>query len=249
MLYKDVIKHYVEQGDDEEIADEAPVADLFNIEFGENGTATDVSEQQIPVTVGTTVPETYYNDTYKRWVAKFPGDDTHCYFGVPYEENEKIIEAMYTDFTLETLCVINNDNLSSLPAVLSSQQTGGVGIEPGEVIQGWGYFSGSYATAYAYDYPVVKNTYYHITLVVQTLDVETPVMSIYVDGKFAGKTQLAGQMTLPQGNAKYFCIGGDASQAGDFAEYLLKGEVALARMYSHALTGPQIKRLFVDLKK
>lgn len=249
VLYKDVIKHYVEQGDDEEIADEAPVADLFNIEFGENGTATDVSEQQIPVTVGTTVPETYYNDTYKRWVAKFPGDDNHCYFGVPYEENEKIIEAMYTDFTLETLCVINNDNLSSLPAVLSSQQTGGVGIEPGEVIQGWGYFSGSYASAYAYDYPVVKNTYYHITLVVQTLDVETPVMSIYVDGKFAGKTQLAGQMTLPQDNAKYFCIGGDASPAGNAAEYLLNGEVALARMYSHALTGPQIKRLFVDLKK
>ena len=96
---------------------------------------------------------------------------------------------------------------------------------------------------------MVKNTYYHITLVVQTLDVETPVMSIYVDGKFAGKTQLAGQMTLPQDNAKYFCIGGDASPAGNAAEYLLKGEVALARMYSHALTGPQIKRLFVDLKK
>ena len=249
VLYKDVIKNLTEQTEDEGIAEVAPVADLFNIEFGENGTATDVSEQQIPVTVGTSVPETYYNDTYKRWVAKFPGDDNKCYFGVPYEENEKIIEAMYTDFTLEALCVVNNDNLSSLPAVVSSQQNGGVGIEPGEVIQGWGYFSGSYATAYAYDYPVVKDTYYHITLVVQTLDVETPIMSIYVDGKFAGKTQLAGQMTLPQGNAKYFCIGGDASYAGDYAEFLLKGEVALTRMYSRALTGPEIKRLFVDLKK
>ena len=124
-----------------------------------------------------------------------------------------------------------------------------MGIEPGEVIQGWGYFSGSYATAYAYDYLVQKNTFYHITLVVQTLDVETPVMSIYVDGKFAGKTQLAGQMTLPTGNAKYFCIGGDASAAGDYAEFLLNGEVAMARMYGRALTGPEIKRLFVDLKK
>ncbi len=249
VLYKDVIKNLVEQGESGEIAEEAPVADLFNIEFGENGTAADVSEQQIPVTVGQTTPETYYNDTYKRWAAKFPGDDNQCYFGVPYENNDRILESMLTDFTLETLCVVNNDNLSALPAVLSSQQTGGVGIEPGEVIQGWGYFSGSYATAYAYDYPVQKNTYYHIALVVQTLDVENPVMSIYVDGKFAGKTQLAGQMTLPTGNAKYFCIGGDASPAGTYAEFLLNGEVAVARMYSRALTGPEIKRLFVDLKK
>ncbi len=249
VLYKDVVKDYQPQAEDSTIAETAPVADLFNIEFGENGTATDVSEQALAVRVGNTAPETYYNETYKRWAAKFPGNDKNCYFAVPYENNDKILDAMQADFTLEALCMVNNENLSSLPAVLSSQQNGGVGIEPGEVVQGWGYFSGSYATAYAYDYPVKKDTYYHIALVVQTVDVEAPIMSIYVDGKFGGKTQLAGALTLPQGNAKYFCIGGDASYAGDVAEYLLKGEVVLARMYGRALTLPEIKRLFVDLKK
>ena len=60
---------------------------------------------------------------------------------------------------------------------------------------------------------------------------------------------LGGVMTLPQGNATYFCIGGDAAYSGDAAEYLLNGEVGLARMYSSALTAPQVKRLYVDLKK
>lgn len=248
VLYKDVVKDYQSQTEDSTIAETAPVADLFNIEFGENGTATDVSEQSIAVRVGNTAPETYYNETYKRWAAKFPGNDNKCYFAVPYENNAKILDAMQADFTLEALCMVNNENLSSLPAVLSSQQNGGVGIEPGEVVQGWGFFSGSYATAYAYDFPVKKDTYYHIALVVQTVDVDAPVMSIYVDGKFGGKTQLAGAISLPQGNAKYFCIGGDASYSGDVAEYLLKGEVVLARMYGRALTLPEIKRLFVDLK-
>ena len=249
VMYKDIIKNATAHEDDGTIAEKAPVADLFNIEFGENGTATDVSEQSIPVKVGKTVPETYYNETYKRWAAKFPGNDQYCYFGVPYNNNDIIKDAMTSDFTLEALCVVNNDNLAGLPAVLSSQGTGGVGIEPGEVIQGWGYFSGSYATVFAYDYPVQKNTYYHIVLVVQTVDVDNPTMSIYVDGKFAGKTQLAGALSLPQqpGN-QYFCIGGDASN-GDAAEYLLNGEVAVARMYSRALTLPEIKRLFVNLKK
>ncbi len=249
VLYQDVIKGNKSQAEDTTIAEVAPVADLFNVEFGENGTATDVSEQQIPVMVGTTTPETYYNETYKRWAAKFPGDDGNCFFGVPYADNERILEAMQADFTLEALCMINNENLLSLPAVLSSQQQGGVGIEPGNVIQGWGYFSGSYATAYAYDYPVKKNTYYHVVLVVQTVDVDAPVMSIYVDGNFGGKVQLAGALTLPQGDAKFFCIGGDASYDGDHAEFLLNGEVALARMYGHALSLPEIKRLYVDLKK
>lgn len=249
LLYKDAVKNYEVQAEDTTIAAEAPVADLFNIEFGENGTATDISEQQIAVNVGNTTPETYYNETYKRWVAMFPGNDSQCYFGVPYASNSTITDAMQGDLTLEALCMVNNDNLSSLPAVLSSQQSGGVGIEPGDVIQGWGYFSGSYATAYANDWPVQKNTWYHIVLVVQTLEVETPIMSIYVNGTFAGKTQLAGQMTLPQGSARYFCIGGDATYNGGSAEYLLNGEVAVARMYGHALTLPEIKRLYVDLTK
>ena len=88
-----------------------------------------------------------------------------------------------------------------------------------------------------------------MVLTVQTVDVETPTMSLYVNGAFAGKAQLGGVLTLPQGNATYFCIGGDAAYSGDAAEYLLNGEVGLARMYSSALTAPQVKRLYVDLKK
>ncbi len=249
LLYQDAIKGYEKAEEDTSIAEVAPVADLFDIVFGENGTATDVSEQNIDVTVGPTTPTTYFNETYNRWVAQFPGDNTQCYFGVPYSENQTILDALVGDFTLESTFMVNNDNLSSLPAVVSSQQNGGVGIEPGNEIQAWGYFSGRYATAYAYDYPVQKNTYYHVAVVVQTIDVETPTMSLYVNGNLASRVQLAGQMGLPQGNARYFCIGGDASYGGNSAEYLLNGEVVTARLYSRAITGPEVKRLYVDMTK
>ena len=250
VLYKDVIKNYQKQEADTSIAAVAPVADLFDVSFGENGAVSDASAQAIAITTGQTVPTTYYNDEWKRWFAKFPGDDGQCYYGIPYTNNDAIKAALLSDFSIEALCVVNNDNLdSTLPAVLSSQQQGGIGIEPGSVMEGWGYYSGSYATAYGYDYPVQKNTVYHVVLTVQTVDVETPTMSLYVNGAFAGKAQLGGVMTLPQGNATYFCIGGDAAYSGDAAEYLLNGEVGLARMYSSALTAPQVKRLYVDLKK
>lgn len=251
VLYKDVIKDFSEEKPDTTIAAEAPVADLFDVTFDENGAATDISAQAIAIETGSTVPATYYNETWKRWFAQFPGDDGNCYYGVPYASNENILNAMQGDFSLETLCVINNDGDldNSLPAVLSSQQSGGVGIEPGSVMEAWGYFSGSYATAYGYDYKVVKDSVYHVVVTVKTLDVETPVMSLYVNGNFAGKASLAGAMSLPLGNAQYFCIGGDATINGGGAEYLLKGEVGLARMYSSALTGPQVKRLYIDLKK
>lgn len=253
LLYQDAIKNYEKQDSGEvEPAEEAPVADLFDVEFGENGTAKDVSANAIEIETGSTAPETYYNETYKRWSAKFPGDDGSCYFAVPYLENTAINDALANDFTIEALCQINNEgNLdNSLPAVLSSQQQGGIGIEVGSVVEAWAHFGGSYATVYANDYSVVKDTWYHIVVTVQYNDIEVPDMKIYVNGNYAGHVPLAGPYDekSDQGTHKFF-IGGDVGPGGAWSEYLLKGEVAVAKMYGKTLSPSEVKRLYVDLTK
>lgn len=71
---------------------------------------------------------------------------------------------------------------------------------------------------------------------------------MYVDGQAAGSVSVTGLMDYPQGNAQYFCIGGDASFNADIAEFQLEGEVALVRMYSHALTLGEAKKLYNDIQ-
>ena len=252
LLYKDAIKNYTKQDSGEvEPSEEAPVADLFNVQFGENGTATDVSENAVEVEVGKTAPETYYNETYKRWSAKFPGDDDQCFFAIPYGDNLPIMDALQGDYTLEALCQVNNEgDLDQLyPAILSSQQQGGVGIEVTSVVTAYANYGGP-ITVYAPDYPVEKNKWYHIIITAEFNDIEIPDMKIYVNGNYAGHTTLAGPFDFPKFPAAYkFFIGGDTPQTGDWSEFRLNGEVAVAKMYSRAITPSEVKRLYLDLTK
>lgn len=239
-IYDDIAKS---SSEDEDPVDVAPEADLMNIVFGENGTATDISPVATEVLTGKIVPVTYYNETYQRWVAKFTGSETEEYYSVPYGKSGTIYDAMGNSFSLEALAVVNNAG-SNLPAVVSSQQNGGFGIEPGEDIQVWGHFAGQYATVYT-GIEVEKDRFYHIVAV---YDADESEMRVYVDGALAGRTAVAGYMDYPTENAQYFCIGGDACWQGSGAEYLMEGEVALVRMYSHAISLGEAKKLYNDIQ-
>ena len=190
-----------------------------------------------------TVPQTYFNDTYQRWVAKFSATDNQEYYAVPYGTSGTIHDAMSGSFSLEVLAVINNPG-SNQPCIVSSQQTGGFGIEPTDDIEVWGMFSGQYATAYTGIEPE-RDRFYHI---IGVYDYDKSELRVYVDGQAAGSVSVTGLMDYPQGNAQYFCIGGDASFNADIAEFQLEGEVALVRMYSHALTLGEAKKLYNDIQ-
>lgn len=233
-------------GEEEPPVEVAPVADLMDIEFGENGAAKDISPVATELQTGTTVPETYYNETYKRWVAKFQNTgDNQEFYAVPYPDNGDIYNAMAGDFSLEVLAVVNNPG-GNMPAIVSSQQQGGFGIEPAEDIEVWGNFRGGYATVYT-GIDVEPGRYYHIVAVV---DAGNNEVRTYVDGKFAGKIQTAGNLDYPQGAiGRYFCIGGDSRMDTFAREYPLEGEVALVRMYSHALSLGEAKKLYNDIQK
>ncbi len=231
-------------GEDDTPAEVAPVADLMDIVFGENGAVKDVSPVATEVLTGNTVPQTYFNETYQRWVAQFSATDNQEYYAVPYGNSGTVHDAMSGSFSLEVLAVINNPG-DNLPAIVSSQQTGGFGIEPGNDIQVWGCFSDRYATAYTGIEPE-HGRFYHI---IGVYDYDKSEMRVYVDGQAAGSVSVAGLMDYPDGLAQYFCIGGDASFNADIAEYQLEGEVALVRMYSHAINLSEAKKLYNDLQE
>ncbi len=241
LMYKSFADLYHAESEDSTTAAVAPVADLFDVEFGENGAVTDKSEQKIAVETGKTVPETYYNETYKRWVAKFSGNDEQEYFSVPYADNIAITSAMEADFSLEVFVMLND--ATSDQCVVSSQQLGGFGIEPEKTINVWGRYGNEYANLYS-DVTVEKGKFYHIVAVADAGEAE---MRVYINGRLAGKRSVTGMFSFPQGNAQYFCIGGDASYNGDHAEYLLNGEIVLTRMYSQALNLSQSKKLYQDI--
>lgn len=241
LMYKSFADRYSVIGEDTTTASAAPVADLFDVEFGENGAVVDKSEQGIAITTGNTTPQTYYNETYKRWVAKFSGDDTQEYYAIPYADNMPITSAMEADFTLEVFAMLNDAEKDQ--CIVSSQQLGGFGIEPDKTINVWGRYGNEYANLYS-DVTVEKGKFYHIVAVADAGESE---MRVYVNGRLAGKRGITGMFSFPQGNAKYFCIGGDASYNGDSAEYQLNGEIVLTRMYSRALKLPDAKKLYQDI--
>lgn len=239
-LYEEIENNKSEAGEVYDPTVPVPTADLADIVFGENGAATDQSPVQTVVRVGETTPETYYNETYKRWVAKFQNpSDNQEFYAIDYGTEGAIYDAMQGSFSLEVVAKLENPS-TGLPAIFSSQQGGGLGIEPGNDIQIWGDSDnptfGSIETGIFID----TNQYYHIIAV---MDAENGEMRCYVDGEAAGSTPV-GTMNIPLGDAKYFCIGGDAAMDGTYREYPMQGEVVLARIYGHALNLSEAKALY-----
>ncbi len=112
------------------------------------------------------------------------------------------------------------------------------------IITIWARYNDAYVKV-ATDETIEVGKYYHIVTVV---DGSVGEIRVYINGRLAGKREFGGVFNLPGGNAQYFCVGGDASYNGDHAEYLMKGEIGVARMYGSALTFPQIKKLYQDIQ-
>ena len=112
----------------------APVADILDVQFLPDGSAVDVSpmENQVecPANGGLT---TYWNNTYKRYVASFSnawGGTVSGYYKVDYTNNTRIQQALADGHSLEILVMGNYSgtiaNVEAKP--FSSMQSGGTGF-------------------------------------------------------------------------------------------------------------------------
>ena len=242
----------------------APVADLLDVVFKEDGTAEDVSPMHNTVErVGEGI-SVYYNETLKRYVARFDnpygGNCTGFYQTPSYEAEDNAVHTALADgHTLEVLCMADFDgaipNAEAKP--FSAMQAGGTGFlvcktnaagSGGKNVFTFlpnvttsGNSTWRWTTS---DVQPETQVFYHV---VGVWNKEEQKSYIYVNGKLSNVIDAPGDMKFASAGCNWFAIGGDPANATS-AHGSWKGDVALARAYDKALTEDEAKALWMKLQ-
>lgn len=218
-----------------------PKADLFDLKFDKDGKAADVSDNNVEVRTGSSTPTTYLNETYNRWTATFAGNNK-SFYGIDYAGDAKIKDAFTNGFTFEVLYKPNStDNMCPL----SAQESGGAGIEQasGGQLQFFCYVDGGYKTIKS-NVTTKAGKFYHVLAV---YDKAASMTRLFVNGSPAGEMKVSGSFGFPSNeDAHWIAVGGDANGSGN-SQFSLDGDVAVARMYSTAVSRDQAYLLYKDI--
>ena len=211
----------------------APVADLFDLQFNDDGTATDISERKVAVTQGSTKPTVVESSHYDMKEAVFPGS-YYSFYRIDYAQDELIKNALMNGFSIETLySPANTDDICPF----SGQESGGFGIEHDSkgTIQFYIRLGGGYKILKS-NVQVVPGKYYHV---ITSYDKAAGEVKMYVNGLFAGSLSVSGDFGFPPAGAQWIGVGGD-SHDGNYAQYPFEGPIAMARMYSKVVNRDDI---------
>jgi glycerophosphoryl diester phosphodiesterase len=237
-----------------------PVADMLDVKFNEDGTATDISPMANPIeTISGLGLTTYYSKTYQRYVARFEntwaGTPTG-YYKMDYASNQNFKNLLSNGHSMEIVVMANFPgtipNKECKP--FSSMQSGGTGIMVttigGTHQNEWCFLpniteTGSSTWRWTTSGIVPESkTYYHIIGVWNKTEGKT---EIYVDGELKNTIDAPGNFRFPSDGANWFAIGCDPTTSG--AEAAWNGDVVLARIYSTPLSSDQVSALWSDVKK
>lgn len=230
------------QGDLPDI--ECPKADLLDIVFEENGSASDVSKPgRTVVKMGSPVTEMdeevgHYvlNCEKSTWGAK---SARHLF----RESIASLKGAMSDGFSIE--CYVKptwNDSYNKKRAIpFGVQIDGGVCLaanEKGEWTMEACLGSNIILNSSA---PVEKDKWVHL---VGVFDQINGFLHIFVDGTIRASTYAIGNLTLPADNLNYIGIGGNPTN-NMFANEAFQGRVAEARLYDHPLSKAEVAALYL----
>lgn len=236
----------------------APIADMLDLVFNEDGTATDISALGLPVTNNAGGVSTYYNPTFKRYVARFNNTwagATSTYFRIDYGSNKSFIDLLKDGHTLEAVVMANYTPpiANGEAKFFSSHEAGGTGLMVCKTsgsrgneltflpnVSTTGKSSWKWATSGIVPQP---KQYYHV---VGVWDKDEKKAKIYVDGVLKNAVDAEGELVLPKANSQWFGVGCDA---GPSAQLGWNGDVVLARVYDAALTEDEVGKLWEDVKR
>ena len=225
---------------------------ILDIAYNEDGTAYDASSMKMQVqTIGT--PTTYYNEELKRNVARLDntwGQNADNFYKVDFEQNMLFRSGLENSHSLEMLLLADYED--AMPDVVakpfSAMQTGGTGFETA-LVDGARQFrfnanaSPLYISTWARcDSKVTPEAgqFYHV---VGVWDQAAGEASIYVNGELMATTELPGHVVFPTVGCNWFGIGGDPSTA-TVASNAWRGDIAIARVYSKAVTASEVQALY-----
>lgn len=242
----------------EEPTETEPVADLLDIVFNIDGTATDQSPMaNIVDTRGT--PEVTYNEAYKRNMAYFDnpygGSGTNAY-GIEYEDNSEMKEKIMTGHTMETICMVTYDG-ETVPdkeaKPFSSMEGGGTGFlitgnSRNNVMTFLPNVSTSGGSTWRWTTSGIrleKGRFYHL---IGVYDPDSQKSRIYVDGQLCNEIDAPGIFRFASSGCQWFCIGGDPGPNKSIGNSW-RGAVAMARVYGKALTDEEVKLVCQKLER
>ena len=245
------------------ITAQVPKADLLDVVFNEDGTATDISNSKMTVELFGT-PNVVESPKYGINVACFHDNglnhDCTYWYKVDYGTNVNFKDALADGHSIEVVCRLEmegeyTDNLAADEEVkpFSSLQGGGTGFLICK--QNRGLYFDSYnewtfmphvGGGYVYANSGVLPTGGEYIHLVGVWDKEKGEARIYVNGELK-YTNPTANGDFKHSSLPYFVIGGDpGGDAG--ANTSFKGDVAIARVYDDPLTGTQITSLYNAVK-
>lgn len=224
-------------------------ADLFDVMFGADDSATDISANKVTVEkVGD--PTTSWNAERGRFTTSTAtsGETTTKYYKIPYttSTSDKIHTALQTNkkYTLEALIKFNTDiPTSGQVKFLSNTQGGGAALttESGtfrfmvEDGSGWKNVGSAIKPE--------TGKFYHVVGVRNGTTI-----SIYIDGNLI-KSQTIGNGATATSNTWFSIYGDPDGASNNKCTNIHPCEIAIARMYSTALTDAQVKASFNAIRK
>ena len=179
------------------------------------------------------------NATVGKNVATFDGNDAYR-----YTDMTDWYPVMANGFTLETFIYLDEAPTSATGGyvdLISNQEVGGFGFEyetDGEV-------AFSCKAGGSYKAPAVSVSTGQWIHLVGVFDGSS--IKIYKNGSLGSSKSAGGAFDVPKYYARVLCIGGDPGYRGATTRFF-KGKIAVANLYSHALTASQISDKYNALK-
>lgn len=238
------------------IPSNAPVADLLDVVFKNDGTAIDNSEHQNEVQyVSGASSVNYFNDTYQRYTSHFNhklgGEMAGGYYKVDYTNDAAFRSALSDGHTLEVVFRMDQRPNGSEIKPFSSMQAGGTGFLITDTNKGTDITflpnvstNGKSTWKWAQSGVVPEpGRYYHV---VGVWNKETGKASVYVDGVLKNEIAAEGNLNFPTAGNTWFCVGGDPSGNGAHAGF--NGDVVVARVYDDPLKAADVAELYKLVK-
>jgi len=221
-------------------------ADLVNVVFNPDGTATDISAMQNPVEMVNEV-SVVSSSLLNQNVACFAHTHSWQSSGVGYYKipmTDAIWEQLSDGFTIETYVrpYYEGGRPSGEVNPFSMQESGGFGI----LCTSSGYWCfephiDGYKTTVS-DYEVTPGNWIHL---VGVWDGGT--VKFFVNGRLAAQQSASGTLGRPTGSNPYLVIGADYNP-NNGAQAWFQGDVAVARLYSKPMADKQVEMAFQSIQ-
>ena len=246
----------------------APVADMLDVQFGEDGSVTDVSPMNNPIEtyknnngnyVESTVP-TYYSDEYGRYVAEYHNQMGNSKLGpngvyskMDFASNEDFINKLKDGHTLETIVRVNEEVPDAESKWFSAHEAGGTGLMICKKKNGLnGEDEITFLPNVSADGTKSKwiwctsgvtpevGTFYDV---VGVWNKEEGKAYVYINGELANTVDAAGELHLPDNEAaRWFGIGCDAGPKG--GQLGGNWDIVSVKVYDAPLTEYDVKMIY-----